>query len=173
MNLVWIDLEMTGLDPDKDKILEIAVIITDKDLNVIDEGFDLVIHEEKVEELMTDVVKELHSTNNLVEQVKNSKTTLEEAEEKALALVKKHCLEGETLLCGNTIWCDRRFIIKHMPKLNSFFHYRMIDVSTIKELAVRWYPNLAPFMKKESHRALDDIKESIEELKYFRKTIFR
>ena len=173
-NLVWLDLEMTGLDPDKEEIIEIATVITDSDLNVIAEGPDLVIHQ-KLELLksMDEWNKKQHTKSGLLEKVKKSKVTVQEAEEKTVAFIKQYCPPKTSPLCGNSIHHDRRFIIKYMPALNDYLHYRHIDVTTVKALAQRWYTKPRSYPKKqENHRALVDVQESIQELKYLREHFF-
>ena len=172
-NLIWIDLEMTGLDPETMVILEIASIVTDADLNIIAEGPHLAInYPETVLEKMEEWSRKHHQASGLLDRVKTSAFDCSHAEQETLKFVSTFCGVGESPLCGNTIWQDRRFLIKHMPILESYFHYRLIDVSTIKELVSRWYPNLPIYEKKKNHLALSDIRESIEELKYYRKNIF-
>ncbi|MBT4539322.1 oligoribonuclease [Candidatus Woesearchaeota archaeon] len=174
MNLVWIDLEMTGLDPDKDQILEIAVLITDKNLNVIAEGPELVIHQsDETLANMNEWCTEHFTESGLTEESRKSTISLEQAEQQVLEFVKQHCEPETAPLCGNSIWQDRRFIAKYMKKLNEYLHYRIIDVSSIKELTMRWYPQLEYPLKSEAHRALQDIKESIEELKFYKTTVFK
>lgn len=171
--MVWLDLEMTGLDPDQHVILEIASIITDSGLNIVAEGPDLIIHHsEETLSSMDDWSKEQHGASGLIEKVKHSTITCSDAESLTLDFLSKYATKRSCPLCGNSVWQDRRFLIKHMPKLEEFFHYRNIDVSTIKELAKRWYPNLSSFRKEKRHLALSDIKESIRELQYFREKIF-
>ncbi len=175
--LVWIDLEMTGLDPKRHTIVEIAAIITDADLNVVGEGLDIVIHATD-EELaqMDDFVTNMHNSSGLTEEIKAATTTLAEAETAILELIEKHCApEHPTPLAGNSIATDRAFIREYMPRLDEALHYRMIDVSTIKELARRWHPR-AYFNQPDkglAHRALADIVESIRELDYYRRSVFR
>lgn len=175
--LVWIDLEMTGLDPKRHTIVEIAAIITDADLNVVGEGLDIVIHATD-EELaqMDDFVTNMHNSSGLTEEIKAATTTLEEAETAVLELIEKHCdPEHPAPLAGNSIATDRAFIREYMPRLDEALHYRMIDVSTIKELARRWHPR-AYFNQPDkglAHRALADIVESIRELDYYRRSVFR
>lgn len=172
--LFWIDLEMTGLDPAKDKILELACLITDKQLNVIDEGFEEVIHQDdEVIDLMGDVVSEMHKKSGLTERARESKVSEEEAYDKLLTYVREHLRQHEGLFSGNSIGIDKSFIEAYFPKVATHMHYRVVDVTTIKELALDWYPDLSEYKKKENHRALDDIKESIEELKYYRVNIFK
>lgn len=174
-NLVWIDLEMTGLNPEKEGIIEIATIVTDKNLNIIEEGPDIVIRQPaKLLKGMDEWNQKQHKKSGLIDQVKASKISLRQAEKKTLDFIKKHCVPQKTILCGNAVYHDRRFIIKHMPKLNAFLHYRLVDVSTLKELTQRWYPKTKEAPKKtENHRALSDIRESIEELKFYRKHYFK
>ncbi|MFO0755748.1 MAG: oligoribonuclease [Byssovorax sp.] len=172
--LVWVDLEMTGLDPETCTIVEIATLITDSDLKLIAEGPALVIHQsDEVLAGMNDFVKELHEKSGLTARIRASTTTLAEAEAQTLAFVQQHCPAGVSPLCGNSVWKDRAFLERYMPKVVAHLHYRMIDVSTIKELVRRWYPPryMAP-KKKEIHRALDDIRESIEELAHYRSKVF-
>ena len=172
--LVWIDLEMTGLDPKKAVIVEIATLITDGQLNLVAEGPELVIHQpEAVLESMDDVVTAMHTKSGLLERIRQSEVSLQEAEEQTVRFVLEHCSAKSSPLCGNSIHKDRQFLEEYMPTLNDALHYRHIDVSTIKELAKRWYPGrLQPPTKAESHRALDDIRESINELRYYRQELF-
>ncbi len=173
-NLVWIDLEMTGLDPEKEGIIEIATIITDEHLNILAEGPNLVVHQKaSLLKKMDAWNQKHHQRSGLVDRVKRSKVTVKQAETKTLNFIKKFCLPGKSPLCGNTIDQDRRFIIRYMPRLNQHLHYRHIDVSTVKTLIRNWYgkdKNLPK--KKDEHRALADIRESIEELRYYRDTYF-
>jgi len=173
--LVWIDCEMTGLDPAVDVLVEIAVIATDADLNPLDDGLDIVIATDPAKLTgMDDVVREMHTSSGLLEAIAAATTTLEQAEEQVLEYVKRHVPEHRKApLCGNTIATDRSFLARYMPRLDDHLHYRMIDVSTIKELARRWYPRAyynAP-SKSGGHRALADILESINELRYYRATV--
>jgi len=172
--LVWLDLEMTGLEPDYCTIIEIATIVTDKDLNVIAEGPNLAIYQpDDVLELMDDWNTTHHGASGLTERVRNSSISMVEAEKATLEFLKEHIDEGKAPLCGNSIWQDRRFLIKYMPTLNNYFHYRNVDVSTIKELMKRWYTSdYLPPRKKTAHLALEDIKESIDELKFYRDHLF-
>jgi len=173
--LFWVDLEMTGLNPRYDTILEIASIVTDDQLNIIAEGPNLVIHQDEATLLrMNDWCKEHHASTGLTEAVKNSSITMLEAEKKTLAFMKEHCVEKEAMLCGNSIWTDRSFLTEYMPQVTNFVHYRVIDVSSIKQLIYLWYPHNPhiEFPKKKNHRALDDIRESIEELKHYRQYFF-
>ena len=174
--LLWIDLEMTGLDPERDVILEIASIVTDDNLQVIAEGPVLVIHhDDAVLNRMNSKVKALFSKSDLIERVKQSSTLLEDAQAQTVAFIKQYCTnDAPSPLCGNSIWQDRVFLQRYMPQVLELLHYRMIDVSTIKELVNRWYPNDhdAEFAKTETHRALADIRESITELKHYRECFF-
>nr|WP_286982802.1 oligoribonuclease [Corynebacterium sp. UBA5992] len=175
--LVWIDLEMTGLDPQRHVIVEVAAIITDANLNIVGEGIDVVVHASE-EELaqMDDFVTKMHAHSGLDKEIRASKTTLKEAEDAVLALVEEHCdPEHPAPLAGNSIATDRTFIRAYMPRLDKALHYRMIDVSTIKELSRRWYPR-AYYNQPEkgmAHRALQDIIESIRELDFYRRSVFR
>lgn len=174
-NLVWIDLEMTGLDAKKDVILEIACIITDGELNVIAEGPSLVIHQSEDLLLSMDAwPKEHHTQSGLLERVRTSAITTQQAEEQVLTFIKEHCSLGTALLAGNSVWQDRVFLQAYMPNILQYLHYRIIDVTSIKELVARWYPNdpHIKFEKKDMHRALQDIYESIAELEHFRRYFF-
>jgi oligoribonuclease len=172
-NLAWIDLEMTGLDPEKMVILEIASIVTDADLNIIAEGPNIAInYPDDILDNMEEWSRVQHHSSGLTDRVRNSEYDCAYAENETLEFVSTHCRRGETVLCGNSIWQDRRFLVRYMPGLERFFHYRMIDVSSIKELASRWYPDLPLYEKKKAHLALNDIYESINELKYYRDKIF-
>lgn len=170
-------MEMTGLDPEKEGIIEMALIVTDGQLNVIAEGPNLVIHQPaRLLNSMDAWNKKQHGGSGLTEAVRKSRVTVKAAEKKALEFLKQHCVEGKSPLCGNSVHHDRRFMAKYMPHLNRFLHYRIIDVSTIKELAGRWYPasKLKKLPDKQgTHRALDDIRESIEELRILRKVFFK
>ncbi len=175
-HLAWIDMEMTGLDPEKEVVLEIASLVTDKDLNVIAEGPELVVKQSaRYLNRMDAWNTGQHTKSGLVDKVKNSKVTLKQAEDKTLQFVKKYCTAGEAYLCGNVVHHDRRFMAKYMPRLHKFFHYRLIDVSTIKVLVELWYAkkyDKQP-VKSNKHRALPDIYESVQELKYYKKAIFK
>ena len=166
---------MTGLNPESDQILEIATLITDADLNMIAEGPELVIHQDESRfALMDKWNQEHHTKSGLWEKALSSKVSITDAENLTLDFIKQHCKERESPLCGNSIWQDRRFVHRHMPRIDVFLHYRMIDVSTIKELAYRWYKDVELSKpKKESHRALDDIRESIAELRSYRHSVFK
>jgi oligoribonuclease len=173
-NLIWIDLEMTGLDPDTHKIIEIASIVTDSELNILAEGPVLAIHQSD-EELakMDEWCTNTHTASGLVDRVRASMGSEQDAVEQTLRFLEQWVPQGVSPICGNSIGQDRRFLYRHMPKLEEYFHYRYIDVSTLKELAKRWNPEiLTGFSKRGTHLALDDIRESIAELKYYRQTIF-
>lgn len=175
--LVWIDLEMTGLDPKRHVIVEVAAIITDGNLNVIGEGIDLVVHATEAELAeMDDFVTNMHANSGLDKEIRESTTTLWEAEDAVLALIAEHCdPEHPAPLAGNSIATDRTFIRAYMPRLDEALHYRMIDVSTIKELSRRWFPRAYYNQpdKGMAHRALQDIIESIRELDFYRRSVFR
>jgi oligoribonuclease len=173
--LVWIDCEMTGLDIERDALVEIACLVTDGELALLDDGVDLVIKPpaEAVDQ-MVDVVREMHTSSGLLEELAGG-VTLAEAQEQVLAYIGRHVAEPRKVpLCGNSIATDRTFIARDMPELDAFLHYRMVDVSSIKELARRWYPRayFASPQKHGGHRALADIRESIQELRYYREAIF-
>jgi len=174
--LVWVDLEMTGLDPERDVILEIAALVTDSNLKPVGEGLDIVV-QQPAEALtgMVEVVRDMHARSGLTDAVLAATTSLKDAEAAVLDLVRAHVPEPRTVpLCGNSIATDRTFLVKHMPDLDGWLHYRMIDVSSVKELARRWYPKAyynAP-QKAGGHRALADIRESVDELRYYRSAIF-
>jgi oligoribonuclease len=171
--LVWIDLEMTGLDSETDHILEIASLITDGDLNIIAEGPELVIHQpDEVLSQMNEWCVKQHGESGLTQKVKDSKISLKEAEKLTLKFIRKHLGRTKVALCGNSIGQDRMFLLRYMPAITDNLHYRMVDVSSIKELAARWFPHLEKFNKRATHRALDDIRESVAELKYYREQIF-
>ena len=174
--IVWVDLEMTGLDPSRHVIVEVAALVTDAELKIIDEGVDLVVHATDAELAeMDDFVTQMHSDNGLLDDIKASTVSIEEAEDAVLALVEKHCDPAHPApLAGNSIATDRTFIKAQMPRLDAALHYRMIDVSTVKELSRRWFPK-AYFnqpQKGMAHRALADIVESIRELDYYRRAVF-
>jgi len=169
-NLIWIDLEMTGLIPETDVIIEIATVVTDANLNVIDEGPSLAIHQSKeLIDRMDEWNTKQHNISGLVKRVMESKITVTEAESQTLEFLSKHVDSGVSPMCGNSICQDRRFLSNYMPNLENFFHYRHIDVSTLKELAVRWKPDIiSSSFKNSRHLALSDIYDSIDELKYYR-----
>mmetsp|Transcript_14523 Transcript_14523/g.18669 ORF Transcript_14523/g.18669 Transcript_14523/m.18669 type:complete len:182 (+) Transcript_14523:47-592(+) len=173
-NLVWIDLEMTGLEPDTDVILEIATIVTDKQLNVLAEGPVLAIHQpDEVLDNMDEWCVNVHGNSGLIQRCRDSQVDEQEAVKQTIAFLESYVPAGKSPLCGNTIGQDRRFLVKYMKELEDYFHYRSIDVSTIKELIQRWQPTILDgFEKKGTHQALDDIRESIEELVYYRKHVF-
>jgi oligoribonuclease len=170
LNLLWIDMEMSGLSPDTDRVLEVAIVVTDAELNTVAEAPVLVVHQpDAVLDGMDNWNKGTHGKSGLIDRVKTS--TLDEAavEAQMLAFIKQYVPERTSPMCGNSICQDRRFLARHMPKLEAYFHYRNLDVSTLKELAKRWRPGLAEGFKKSSkHEALADIYESIDELKYYR-----
>ena len=174
--LVWIDCEMTGLDLGKDALIEVAALVTGPDLEVLGDGIDLVIHaDDAALDGMPDVVRDMHAKSGLTEEVRRSTVTMAEAEEAVLAYIKQFVPNPRTApLCGNSIATDRGFLARDMPALDDFLHYRMIDVSSIKELARRWYPRVYFGQPKKglAHRALADIRESIRELEYYRRTVF-
>jgi oligoribonuclease len=174
--LVWIDCEMTGLDLGKDALIEVAALVTDPDLNVLGDGVDLVIHaDDEALAGMPDVVREMHEKSGLTEEVRKSAITLAEAEDRVLEYVTSFVKDPRTApLCGNSIATDRGFLARDMPRLDAHLHYRMIDVSSIKELCRRWYPRVyfGQPAKGLAHRALADIRESIRELEYYRRAIF-
>ncbi|MGZ4969332.1 MAG: oligoribonuclease [Methylobacter sp.] len=169
-HLIWIDLEMTGLDPDNDLIIEIATIVTDKNLNILAQGPVLAVHQSDAAlAAMDDWNQHHHGQSGLIKRVKASTINDTEAERQTLAFLKQWLPENTSPMCGNSIGQDRRFLYRYMPKLEAYFHYRNIDVSTVKELAARWAPHIKDgFKKQSSHQALDDIIESIEELRYYR-----
>ena len=172
--LIWIDLEMTGLKPDTDVIIEIATIVTDADLKTIAEGPVLAIHQEdSILDGMDEWNTRQHGQSGLVERVRNSDISMAEAERQTLRFLQQHLQTGDSPMCGNSICQDRRFLANYMVDLEAFFHYRNLDVSTLKELARRWKPSVLKGMKKKSsHLAMDDIKDSIEELRYYRGKFF-
>ena len=174
--IVWVDLEMTGLDPKRHVIVEVAALVTDAQLNILDEGLDIVVGATKDElAQMDDFVTKMHTDNGLLDEITTSTVTMKEAEDAVLALVEKHCDKAHPApLAGNSIATDRTFIREQMPRLDAALHYRMIDVSTVKELTRRWFPR-AYFNQPEkgmAHRALADIVESIRELDYYRRAVF-
>ena len=169
--LIWMDLEFSGLNPDGgDVILEVATLVTDSELQLIAQGPVLAVHQkEEVLESMDEWNTKHHTASGLVDRVRASQLSHEDADDRIESFILEHCERGASPLCGNSIHQDRRFLYRYMPKVSDALHYRNIDVSTIKELAKRWTPEIEPFHKKKAHLALDDIKESIEELRYFRK----
>tara|TARA_R110000772_G_scaffold90617_1_gene186824 strand:- start:580 stop:1155 length:576 start_codon:yes stop_codon:yes gene_type:complete len=174
LNLIWIDLEMTGLDTETEAIIEIATLVTDKDLNVLAEGPVMAIHQpEAMLAGMDEWNTRQHGQSGLVERVRNSTTTLAEAEQATIAFLKQFVDERQSPMCGNSICQDRRFLARQMPSLEAFFHYRNLDVSSVKEIIRRWRPELMKgFNKQSSHLAMADIKDSIAELTYYRDVFF-
>jgi len=171
--LIWIDLEMTGLDHENHVIVEIATIVTDKQLDIIAEGPVIAInYAEEVLSSMETWSREHHQASGLLDRVRASTYTCAQAEQKTIDFVSRYCGKKQSPLCGNSIWQDRLFMLKYMPRLEDFVHYRNIDVSSIKELVKRWYPDLPSYKKQKAHLALDDIRESIEELKFYRQKVF-
>lgn len=173
--LVWVDLEMTGLNAEVDVILEIATIITDNQLNIIAEGPALIIHQpQSALDLMDDWVRNAHGKSGLTDAVTKSSIMLAVAQEETLDFIKAHCAYQEGVLAGNSVWQDRIFLKKYMPRITDYLHYRIIDVSSIKELANRWYPHsqFLKFEKPDNHRALEDVRGSIKELAHYRKYFF-
>lgn len=170
MNLIWVDLEMTGLDPDNDRIIEIAVVVTDSQLNILAEGPVFAIHQsDETLDKMDAWNKGTHGRSGLIDKVKASTVSEADAEQALIAFLKPYVPAGKSPMCGNSICQDRRFMARGMPKLEAFFHYRNLDVSTLKELCRRWKPAISTgFKKHQKHTALADIVESIEELKYYR-----
>jgi oligoribonuclease len=174
-HLVWVDMEMSGLDPDKDVVLEVALVVTDKDLNLVEEGPVLVLHQsDTVLDGMDNWNKGTHGKSGLIDKVKASALSEADVEARMIEFMKQHVGERKSPMCGNSICQDRRFMARHLPKLEAWFHYRNLDVSTLKELAARWRPELKDgFKKANSHTALADIQESIEELRYYREHFIR
>ncbi len=174
--LVWMDLEMTGLDPARHTIVEIATIVTDDELAIVAEGPDIVVHQPpEALARMDDVVRTMHSSSGLLAAIDASRVSLEDAGAQTLAFIRAHVPTARTVpLCGNSIGTDRRFLAAYLPAIEEYLHYRSVDVSTIKELCRRWYPRVFDALpaKREAHRALDDIRESIDELRRYRAAIF-
>ncbi|MEE8056442.1 MAG: oligoribonuclease [Pseudomonadales bacterium] len=175
LHLIWIDLEMTGLEPEVDHIIEIATIVTDASLNTIAEGPVLAIHQpDDVLNAMDEWNTTHHGSSGLTERVRNSTVSARDAELQTLAFLRQHVPEGVSPICGNSIGQDRRFLVKEMQELETYFHYRNLDVSTLKELMRRWRPDLmGGFTKQSAHLALDDIRESIEELRYYQQVFLK
>ncbi len=173
-NLIWVDLEMTGLDPDTDTVIEIATIITDAQLTILAEGPVFAIQcEQALLDGMDEWNQTHHGASGLLERVQNSQHSMQDAEKHTIEFLQDWVPQGKSPMCGNSICQDRRFMVRTMPKLETYFHYRNIDVSTIKELVRRWQPDIAnSFRKKNTHLALDDIRESIAELQVYREKVF-
>ncbi len=172
-NLVWMDLEMTGLEPAQDTIIEIATIVTDSELNILAEGPCLAIHQpDEVLDGMDEWNRKHHGESGLIDRIRATTTTMQEAEQATIDFIQQYVPKGKSPLCGNSVHQDRRFLIPYMPALEAYLHYRIIDVSTIKELARRWYPDRSAPEKKEEHLALADIRESIDELRWYREQLF-
>jgi len=174
-NLAWIDLEMTGLDPERERIIEVATLVTDKELNILAEGPVLAVHQsDALLDAMDEWNTRTHGESGLVERVRASHVTEAEAEQQTIAFLERWVGAGASPICGNSVHQDRRFLVRYMPALERFFHYRNVDVSTLKELARRWAPEVAAgYTKESSHRALDDIRDSVRELAYYRKQLFK
>lgn len=175
LHLVWMDLEMTGLQPEQDRILEIAVLITDADLNIVAEGPELVIHQSEEQlALMDEWNRKTHGNSGLIDRVRASTVTEADAEAQIMAFLKKHVGKRVAPLAGNSIHQDRRFLAKYMTEVDAYLHYRLVDVSSLKELARRWFPETyaAVPKKSERHRALEDIRGSVEELRFYRQVLF-
>ncbi|QIZ78645.1 oligoribonuclease [Ferrimonas lipolytica] len=174
-NLIWIDLEMTGLDPIDHKIIEIATIVTDSQLNILAEGPVLAVHQPESELAKMDEWNvRTHGESGLVDRIRNDSVSIEEAQAQTIAFLEQWVPAGKSPICGNSVGQDRRFLVNYMPELEAYFHYRYLDVSTIKELTRRWKPEvMEQFTKSGSHQALDDIRESIAELVFYRQSVFK
>lgn len=174
-NLVWIDLEMTGLNPDMDVILEIATIITDSELNIIAEGPEIIINQPEEKLLIMDEwVRKVHQRSGLIDAVRKSNVSCAQAAEETFDFIRDYCERETGTLAGNSVWVDRAFLRRYMPQITDYLHYRIVDVSSVKVLVRRWYPNnpQVDFKKSENHRALEDVRGSIEELRHFREYFF-
>ena len=173
--LIWIDMEMSGLNPETDRVLEVAIVITDAQLNIITEAPVLVVHQsDEVLDAMDNWNQSTHKKSGLIDRVRASTLTEADVEERMIAFLSQHVASGVSPLCGNSVHQDRRFLVRYLPQLDAYFHYRLIDVSTLKELARRWKPEvLAGMVKHGKHEALADIHESIEELRYYRAQILK
>lgn len=173
--LIWIDMEMTGLEPETDRVIEIATLITDADLNILAEGPVVAVHQsDSVLAAMDEWNQRTHGESGLVARVRASRSDEADAEQQTLDFLREYAETGSSPMCGNSVHQDRRFLVKYMPTLEAFFHYRNLDVSTVKELARRWRPELPEgFNKKSTHQALDDIRDSVSELQYYREHFFR
>jgi len=174
-NLVWIDLEMTGLDPERHAIVEIATIITDGQLNELAEGPTLVIHQpEEVLALMDEWVVTTHGKSGLIQKIHESTISTQEAEQETLYFIQQYCAKNRGILAGNSVWQDKFFLQRYMPRITNYLNYRIVDVTSVKEILYRWYPkdSRLDFKKIDTHRALSDIRESIEELRHYRKNFF-
>jgi oligoribonuclease len=172
-HLVWIDLEMTGLDAERHVILEIGSIVTDDQLDIISEGPDIAInYPEDILSSMDTWSREHHKASGLLDRVKASPYDCRRAERETISFISNYCEIGQSPLCGNSVWQDRRFLMRYMPELEAYLHYRNIDVSSVKELVRRWYPSLPRFNKQSAHTAMSDIRESVRELKYYQRNVF-
>ncbi|HEV7164904.1 MAG TPA: oligoribonuclease [Gammaproteobacteria bacterium] len=173
-NLIWIDLEMTGLEPDTDCILEIATLVTDKQLNILEEGPIIAVHQDDaVLAAMGEWCTKQHGQSGLTQRVRDSRVSTAEAEQQTLEFLRRHLPPAASPMCGNSIGQDRRFLVRYMPELERFFHYRNLDVSTLKELAKRWASAAGSFNKVSTHLAMDDVRDSVAELKFYRERLFR
>jgi oligoribonuclease len=173
-NLIWIDLEMTGLEPKRDRIIEIAVLVTDKNLNKIDDGIEIIIHQnKKIIDKMDQWNTDQHGKSGLTEKVLQSKISVRKAEQMVIDYISQYVPFKKSPMCGSSVYQDRRFLFRYMQKLEDYFHYRTLDVSTIKILAKKWFPDIAKQWRKNTeHRALSDINDSVEELKFYREHLF-